>query len=405
MRWIRILMLAGVVAAPVATRGQSQTQTAAADLRSQYDDRFFEALRSVFDTFNKTDLQRVFQSAPGIPCSELLGDWRTAAFFNEDSQLERWYYKTFEEVQADLSRYIFQGNCKTETSDVDVVSRFPQRDSMEAYNRREIEFDRIAYKVNAPAKAKFDSRAKVYAFELPYLYVTGRNGDNSTYSMMPPNAAAKYASEVTNRWDCKSVKNADLTYRFLLCRTAIVARNRTAARSDGDAVRGTAAYILLTDGREAGARTVLSFASDGDAPAKSAAAMSKVAELAREDFLLRFVNRSWQARIASTTVLSGGQFMDAASTASLRADYCEWRPLSPATSSLVDDAETGLQYYVSRSDRDGSSPATFLFDARTPANVRLGLLRCAFAGTDSAAAVEMTRLLAVFGDHIRIEFR
>jgi hypothetical protein len=394
MRWIGFVMLAGVLISPVETRGQAQ-----------YDERFFAALRSVFDTFNRTDLQRVFQSAPRIACTELLGDWRTAAFFSEDNNLERWFYKTFEEVQADLSRYIFQGDCKKESADLDVVSRFPVRDSMDAYNRKEIEFDRIGYKVNAPVKARFDSRAKAYAFELPYLFVTGRNGDNSTYSMMPPNAAAKYAQEVTNRWECKSVKNAELTYRFLLCRTAIVPRNPTARNSNGESVRGKAAYILLTDGKEARSTTVLSFATDDVATGKSAATMSKIADLSREDFLLRFVKPSWESRIASTTVLAGGQFVAAESGASLNGDHCEWRPSSPATSVLVDDSDKTTQYYLTRSDRDGSSPASFQFDARTPANVRLGLLRCAFPGTDSAAALEMTRLLSIFGDHLRIEFR
>jgi len=394
MRWIGFLMLAGVLAIPVETRGQAQ-----------YDERFFEALKSVFDTFNKADLQRVFQTAPRIDCFELLGDWRTTAFFSEDNNLERWFYKTFEEVQADLSRYIFNGDCKKESADVDVVSRFPLRDSMEAYNRREIDFDRIVYKFNAPVKAKFDSRAKAYAFELPYLYLTGRNGDNSTYSMMPPNAAAKYAQEVTNRWECKSVKNADLTYRFLLCRTAIVPRNRTDHNSDGNSVRGTAAYILLTDGREARSSTVLSFATDDAAVSKSAATLSRIVDLGREDFLFRFVNRSWESRIGSTTVLAGGQFVVAESGTALKGDYCEWRPQSPATSVLVDETDKTIQYYMTRSDRDGSSPASFLFDARTAANVRLGLFRCAFPGTDSASALEMKRLLNIFGDHIRIEFR
>jgi hypothetical protein len=264
--------------------------------------RFFQALQTLFDTFN-ADLRRVFQNAPRIECSDLVGDWRTAAFFNEDARLERWFYKSFEEVQADLSRYIFQGDCKTESADIDVVSRFPVRDSLEAYNRKEIEFDRIVYKANAPVKARFDSRARVYAFELPYLYVTGRNGDNSTYSMMPPNAAARYAQEVTNRWECKSVKNTDVTYRFVLCRTAILPRNRT-ARSDEESVSGRSAYMLLIDGREARTSAVLSFPTDDDAAAKSAATMSRIADLGREDFLLRFVNRSWESRIGSTTLLA-----------------------------------------------------------------------------------------------------
>jgi hypothetical protein len=40
---------------------------------------------------------------------------------------------------------------------------------------------------------------------------------------------------------------------------------------------------------------------------------------------------------------------------------------------------------------------------RTAANVRLGILRCVFPNAESAADIEMKRLLSVFGDQIIIE--
>jgi hypothetical protein len=382
-----------------------QAQTPTSDpANKEFDSRFFQVLQGVFENFRNADLQRAFQAAAPVGCSELLGDWRTTAFFSDDRNLERWYYKTFEEVQADLSRYIFQGKCGSETANLEVASRFPVRQSLEAYNRREIEFDRIAFKVNAPVRATFDSRTRAYSFELPYLYVTGRNGGSSTYSMMPPDATAKYAQEVLNKWDCKAVKNTDVTYRFILCRTAILPSNRAIRSQVEEGTRGTSAYVLLTDGREARATFTLGFPTAAAPVRKSAADMPRIAELGREDFRLRFVSPSWESRIATTTILAAGQFV-AADSAALTADHCEWRPQSPITAVLVDENEKTTQFYITRADRSASSPASFNFDARTAANVRLGNLRCVFPGADSAASIEMKRLLAVFGDHITIEFR
>src|SRR5581483_6057746 len=117
-----------------------------------------------------------------------------------------------------------------------------------AYNRAEIDFDRIAFKANPSVKATFDGKSRVYAFELPYLYPTGIR--ENTYTLVPQNASIKLVADVTNRWECKAVKSADVTYRFLLCRTSIVARNRSVRNTTEDKI-GKFAYVLLTDGREA----------------------------------------------------------------------------------------------------------------------------------------------------------
>src|SRR4029079_16362918 len=120
----------------------------------------------------------------------------------------------------------------------------------------------------------------------------GRNGSNNTYGMMPPDSTSKCATEVTNRWDCRALRNTDVAYRFLLCRTAIVPRNRAVLSQAEEGARGTSAYVLLTDGKEARATFTLSFPTD-DAPVRrSAEAMAKIAELGREDFRLRFSNVS-----------------------------------------------------------------------------------------------------------------
>src|SRR4030095_11608245 len=52
--------------------------------------KFFDQLRSLFGRFRDGDLDRAFESAQPIQCSELIsdnGEWRPVAFFNEDRRL------------------------------------------------------------------------------------------------------------------------------------------------------------------------------------------------------------------------------------------------------------------------------------------------------------------------------
>src|SRR5262249_39828858 len=86
---------------------------------SQYGRRFFVQLRTVFGRFRDADLQRVFDRAEPIQCSELInekGEWRTVAFFNEKRELGDWYRASFEEVKSDLAVFIFKGVCRGEDS-------------------------------------------------------------------------------------------------------------------------------------------------------------------------------------------------------------------------------------------------------------------------------------------------
>src|SRR5437667_11948938 len=55
----------------------------------RYDRKFFIQLRGVFGRFRDSDLERVFDQAKPIQCSELVndeGEWRTVAFFNENRE-------------------------------------------------------------------------------------------------------------------------------------------------------------------------------------------------------------------------------------------------------------------------------------------------------------------------------
>jgi len=392
LTFLRSCALLVIVAIPGFAQSAGSGSTA-------YDSKFFQVLKTVFDNFGDVDLQRAFQSAQPITCPELVGNWRQAAFFNEDRNLERWYFKSFEEVQSELSRYIFEGTCASESGALDLATRFPVRESVEAYNRSQVEFDRIAFKSNPPVKATFDSKSRVYIFELPYLYPTGIR--DNTYTLVPQGASTKLAADVTNRWECKAVKSADVTYRFLLCRTSIVPRNRSVRNASEDKI-GKSAYVLLTDGREARATTSLRFTTEAPPASKAIPKTAKIIDLSRRDFTLRFPRSSWDVRIESTTLLVNGQLQSAETGAPTGKDYCEWKPQSPATALLVNDADRSLKFYLSIGDISGPGLATF--EARTPTNFRLGTLRCFFP-SESIVDVDLNRLSTVVGEHLGVELR
>src|SRR5262249_14477914 len=231
----------------------------------RYDRKFFIQLRSVFGRFRDSDLSRTFDKAKPIQCSELVndeGEWRTVAFFNEKRELGDWYRSNFDEVKNDLSVFIFKGVCRGEHGPVQLTTKFPVTESIEAYNLRRIELNEVAVNVNAPVRASFDSQSQAYSFDLPYLFLVGQQDNESTYSLDPPTLLErhKYATDVTNHWDCKSVTADNVTYRFLICRTTTESRT-PAYRSQGHAF-GATAYFILSDGKEALSSVRLSF---GDA--------------------------------------------------------------------------------------------------------------------------------------------
>src|SRR5215510_6737466 len=69
---------------------QAQPQQAQTPDNGPYGRRFFVQLRGIFGRFRDSDLQRVFEMAKPIQCSDLInekGEWRTVAFFNEKREL------------------------------------------------------------------------------------------------------------------------------------------------------------------------------------------------------------------------------------------------------------------------------------------------------------------------------
>jgi hypothetical protein len=243
----------------VAARQQENSPKEQIDLGA----KFTHQLRTVFGRFRHADLQQVFASAQPVQCSDLVsddGEWREVAFFNENRGLGGWFRTSLKEIRSKLDVYTFSGTCSGPKSPISVATRFPVDSSLRAYNRREIRFSDIQVKGNAPVVAGFERETQAYTFDLPYLYRVSEPGDAPLYALSPRLISDRYAPDVINRWECKSVVAEDLTYRFLICRTSLFPRNTP--RSSRNAPYGLSAFSILSDGQEASSSVSLSY---GDA--------------------------------------------------------------------------------------------------------------------------------------------
>jgi hypothetical protein len=178
---------------------------------------FAEQLQRILGQFRIVDLQRIFDTARPVSCFDLVadaGEWREVAFLNEHREFGDWYRDSFDEVRSDLGVYTFNGACSGQLSTVQVTTRFPVEDSLEAYRTGKIHFRDIHVNVNAPVTARFDDQTGAYRFDLPYLFHVSGGDADPQYALSPRKLTDRYAPKVTNRWECKSIDVPDATYDF-----------------------------------------------------------------------------------------------------------------------------------------------------------------------------------------------
>src|SRR3989449_9159680 len=294
----------------------------------KYDRKFFVQLRGVLGRFRDFDLQRAFENAHPIQCSKLVnddGEWRTVAFFNEKRELGDWYRRSFDEVKRDLAVFIFKGVCRGEHGPVQLTTKFPVTESIEAYNQNRIRLEEIPVNVNPAVRVTFDSLIQAYIFDLPYLFLVGERDAERRNCLDPPALVDryKYATDVVDRWDCKSVTADNVTYQFLICRTTTLPRNPSETGPSRHAF-GASAYFILSDGKEASSSVKLSFGdSDGPRhPVEDASGLAagknnkthnspkppawggsgsheKNIDVVRGEFLIRFSPQRWSTRRGS----------------------------------------------------------------------------------------------------------
>ena len=392
------------------------------EAQSQYGRKFFVQLRALFGRFRDSDLQRAFERAQPIQCSELVndkGEWRTVAFFNERRDLGDWYRRSLDEVKNDLSAFVFKGVCRGEHGPVQLTTKFPVTETVDAFNEQRIGLNQIEVNVNAPVRASFDFQSNAYAFDLPYLFLVSRNEDGNIYSLAPPRLAerSRYATDVLDHWECKSITAENVTYQFLICRTTT--QSRLPSMRNITPAFGASAYFILSDGQEASSDVKLTFTDADDTQHKVEDASIKIAEtpavperweapdadeklldVARDEFRIRFNAQTWAGRKSAAAVVSGQQLVSLASfTPVAGADYCVWLP-GPASSSGGPEG-----YSVSAHDRDGQSATSITFQIKTASDERVGALQCFFPRASTAVSVVFDRWRSIVGPHLALEVR
>src|SRR5262245_13715211 len=226
VRCVKVVLLIFVCLAAPEAYALSERDSPAS--HEEYGAKFFEELHSICGRFRDADLKRVFQSAHAIQCSDLVtdrGEWRQVAFFNENRKLGDWYRSSLDEVKSDLAAYVFKGGCGGQHASVQVTTKFPVDESISAYQQGRISFRQIDISVNSPVTASYESQTQAYVFDLPYLFKVTDNNGNPIYTLNPRRLSDRYATDVTNRWECKSVTADDVTYEFLICHTTLIPRN------------------------------------------------------------------------------------------------------------------------------------------------------------------------------------
>jgi hypothetical protein len=253
-----VLILALFVSTPIDGQHASSTARQAAAVT-----KFLSQLQRIFGRFSEADLQQVFQAAEPVRCPELVegkGEWKPVAFFNDKRELGSWYHTTLDEVKTDLRVYTFKSVCKNPRSGVKVTTRFPIVESIEAYNSHRIHLQQIELNVNAPVNANFNTHLQSYSFDLPYMFLRERIDGARLYSLMPQTIADRqnYERNVIDHWDCKAVREEDVTYQFLICRTTL-ATMASLRRGLKRVPYGAAGYVILSDGKEGLANARYSF--------------------------------------------------------------------------------------------------------------------------------------------------
>jgi hypothetical protein len=259
----------GVLSSPA-----QQRPTLSSEEEDAYGAGFFDELRTIFGKFRNADLQRVFEEAKTIQCSELVGrkgEWRPVAFFNEDRALGDWCRESIEEVKADLAIFSFKGSCVGEKKQIQVATEFPTNESMDEYNQGKIRLNQVDITVNDPVDAVLNSQTKAFTFNLPYLFLTNRGAASSrrVYTYIAPDRNSTYAPDVTGHWECKSVASEDVTYRFLICRVATIPRGKLSRDQKWEPSFGSSAFFILSDGTEAKARVKIRFGDGTSSEKKS----------------------------------------------------------------------------------------------------------------------------------------
>lgn len=406
--------------------------------QSDYGAKFFEELQRIFGRFRDSDLKRVFDSARAVQCSELVtdkGEWREVAFFNENRKLGDWYRQSLDEVKGDLAVYIFKGGCGGPRAPVQVTTKFPVEESYRRAADGKIPYDRIDVNVNAPVSGIYDPKTQAYTFDLPYLYHVRSETGEMVYSLNPRTLDDRYDPTVTNHWDCKAVTADDVTYQFLICHNQLQPREARASRYTDQGGFGSAAYSILSDGKEALSTVHLSFgdAEPAKEPAPAASAprsadrsrnepargfppesatpsrtwrpvssQARLNDAGQSEFRLRFKPEIWRGKIDKPELVQDGMLAPF-TVAPRNKDYCIWRPRVPAQAGQLLEPSTADSTIPTLEFRKDAQGVFAVFDLESDSGSNLGSLQCSFAQSQSPSDVTVARWMSIVGSAIGLE--
>src|ERR1043165_7294672 len=265
----RSLLLILLLLFPLTIYAQVRRQVPAPSQQQSGGDfgsRFFDDLRSLFGRLQRSELDRAFQGAKPIRCSDLAGqagEWKEVAFLNDDRKLGDWHYDKLEDVKKDLVTYVFSGDCRSEEGALRVATSYPVTESLEEFRQGKIPFSKVVINDNDAVSVTFDRTTGAYTFRLPYVYSERQNGTDSVYTLTPPRKTSNPEPGVAIEFRCKALSDADLTYRFLLCRSRLVDSDPHSQQTTKP-TRGSSAYYILSDGKEASSTVKLNFGGDVD---------------------------------------------------------------------------------------------------------------------------------------------
>jgi hypothetical protein len=138
---------------------------------------------------------------------------------------------------------------------------------IDLYNNHDIRLEQIDINLNPPVDAVYDGRLQSYSFDLPYMFLRDYRDGMRFYSLTPEKISERdrYQRDVTDHWDCKSVREKDVTYEFLICRVTL-AYVTPLGKGARRVPFGAAAYSILSDGKEASAKVRYSFEDPSQEP-------------------------------------------------------------------------------------------------------------------------------------------
>jgi hypothetical protein len=394
--------------------------------------KFFADLRMLFGRLQQSELDRAFQRANAAHCSDLVGqsgDWKEVAFLNDDRKLGDWHFDNIEDVKRDPTKFVFSGLCRGDRGPVQVTTSYPIGESLKTRS--------IRMRDNDPVSVIFDPPSDSYIFQLPYLYLEGRDSQGSLYTLVPPGAMSRPEKDVAEEFRCKALNDPELTYRFLLCRTRVVDRDAQMQRlNKSQQPLGNAAYYILSDGKEATSSVKLTFGPevetkpekneasatpDRTAPPprptipelqqsekgwQAPASQTRLVDVGEGEFRIHFNPQSWNGRIRSAQLLAGKTMTESARPPAARTqEYCAWRPVaSPEVEKLLKPAVDNVFLY-SLSFKKEVVAISASFDIDNEEGTRLGTLQCYFPQSSTPADITVARWTAIVGPAVTLDIR